>query len=182
MISRIINFFKNLFKSKQPSANKPASVPSSSSGLEVPPWMKIALAEKGVSEMPGRTHNKRILEYHQVTTLKATTDEVPWCASFACWCLKQCGLWNPKSARAKDFATDGFFHRLARPVYGCIVVYSRIGGGHVDFYESGFGTGSIKGLGGNEGNRVADNSMPESSVLGYFWPMDFPLPEGYVLA
>jgi hypothetical protein len=49
----------------------------------------IATQELGVAEIYGDVHNKRILEYHQATRLKATTDEVAWCASFVNWCLWQ---------------------------------------------------------------------------------------------
>jgi hypothetical protein len=43
---------------------------------------EIAKAELGTTEVPGTQNNPRILEYHATTTLKATTDEVPWCSSF----------------------------------------------------------------------------------------------------
>lgn len=177
-------YLKNLFKTKTPDpvVTKPVDPPVRLPVGE-PPWMTVAKRElaAGISEIPGSKHNPRIIEYHKVTSLKATTDEVPWCASFACWCLLQCGLWHPRSARAKDFATDKFY-RLRRPIYGCIVVYTRKGGGHVDFYISGYTSGSIKGLGGNESNRVAANSQSESSVVGYYWPRDFELPEGAAIA
>jgi len=65
----------------QPISNAPLS-----------PWMDIAVAELGVHEdsHPGQ-HNSRILEYHQTTTLKATTDETPWCSSFVNWVMIQSG-------------------------------------------------------------------------------------------
>lgn len=44
-----------------------------------PPWLKVALAEQGVHEIPGREAEDRIVEYHQTCSLKATSDEVPWC-------------------------------------------------------------------------------------------------------
>ncbi len=49
-------------------------------------WMKIALAELGVHEnsLPGH-QNQRIIQYHAATSLKAQTDEVPWCSSFVNW-------------------------------------------------------------------------------------------------
>lgn len=65
--------------------------------------MPIAKAEMGIYEnsAPGK-HNKRIIEYHAVTTLKATTDETPWCSSFVNWVVKQAGYKGTDSALAKS--------------------------------------------------------------------------------
>lgn len=53
---------------------------------------QIARLEIGTKEMSGLAHEKRILEYHQATTLKAQADETPWCASFINWCLIMAGF------------------------------------------------------------------------------------------
>ena len=42
---------------------------------------EIAKQEVGVKETPGAGDTKRVLEYHATTTLKATSDDVPWCFS-----------------------------------------------------------------------------------------------------
>ena len=149
-----------------------------------PPWLTLALAEmkRGVKEIAGSKHNPRIIEYHQATSLKSKEDEVPWCAAFMSWLFVQCGIANPKSARAKDFSVHPTMLKLKRPIRGCVVVYTRVGGGHVDLYISGYATGMIKGLGGNESNTIKDGPQSESSVVGYFWPRDFALPPGAILA
>jgi uncharacterized protein (TIGR02594 family) len=144
------------------------------------PWMRIAIAEKGVSEIKGSQHNRRIIEYHAATGLAAKEDEVAWCASFVNWCLKQAGIQGNNSARAKDFGTWG--RGLETPRYGCIVhlhrtpkgVDSRTGsssGNHVAFFISQTAT-HITLLGGNQGNRVRESSYPLSQykVEAMRWP------------
>jgi uncharacterized protein (TIGR02594 family) len=144
------------------------------------PWMRIAIAEKGVSEIKGNQHNRRIIEYHAATGLAAKEDEVAWCASFVNWCLKQAGVQGNNSARAKDFGTWG--RGLETPRYGCIVhlhrtpkgVDSRTGsssGNHVAFFISQTAT-HITLLGGNQGNRVRESSYPLSQykVEAMRWP------------
>jgi lysozyme family protein len=68
------------------------------------PWMDIAVAELGVHEdsLPGH-HNTRILEYHQCTALKATTDETAWCSSFVNWVLSKAGRRGTNSALANSW-------------------------------------------------------------------------------
>jgi len=71
---------------------------------------KILLTAKkeiGIREILGIKHNKRILEYHQATSLKASEDEVSWCASFANFILKQCGISGTYSAMARSFLNFG---------------------------------------------------------------------------
>ena len=60
-----------------------------------PKWLEIALKEVGVSEIKGG-ENKRILEYHASTTLKAKEDEIPWCSSFVNWCMVQALNWTSR--------------------------------------------------------------------------------------
>ena len=117
-----------------------------------PPWMTIARAEVGVHEIAGAEDNARIVEYHKATTLKASDDETPWCASFVCWCLAQAGIENPRSAASKAFRTWGV--QVQEPQVGDVVVFDHGGGkGHVGFFVGGEGT-SLRILGGNQGDAV----------------------------
>lgn len=74
-----------------------------------PTWMVIAERElaSGVRERPGAEHNPRIVEYHSATLLRATTDEVPWCSSFANWCLLQVFETGTWSAAARSWLAWG---------------------------------------------------------------------------
>lgn len=134
------------------------------------PWMEIAKGELGVAEVAGGEDNPRILEYHAVTSLHATADEVPWCASFASWCLEQVGIESPRRANARSFLDWG--EALAGPRHGCIVVFSRgknPAAGHVAFYDSRHGD-YLRVLGGNQGDQVSYARFSEADVLGYRWP------------
>ena len=114
--------------------------------------LTIALGELGVKERAGKKHNPRIIEYHSVTTLNATTDEVPWCSSFVNWVVIQAGHEPTRSAMAASWKRWG--KRLKRPKKGCIAGFVRSDGtGHVGIYVSG-DSGKYKLLGGNQSNAV----------------------------
>jgi uncharacterized protein (TIGR02594 family) len=145
-------------------------------------WMTIAEAELGVHEdaMPGY-HNQRILEYHQATSLKATTDEVPWCSSFVNWVMKQAGYRGTNSALAKSWLSWG--QSFEHPREGAIVVIKKKGassdsatgsstGFHVAFYVSS-SQAHIRLLGGNQGDQVkySNFSLNGYEVKGYRWPV-----------
>lgn len=124
----------------------------------------IAAGEMGVAELPGNAHNPRILQYHHETSLGAGTDETPWCAAFVNWVLKQMGELGTNSAAAKSFLNWGV--PLAKPEKGCIVVFSRDGGGHVAFFEREDGE-RIWCLGGNQSNKVCLAAYPKSRLLAF---------------
>lgn len=139
---------------------------------EMPAWLAVALEEVGTKEIPGAEHNPRIIDYHKTTTLKATEDEVPWCSSFANWCMKQAGIKGTGSAAARSWLTWG--RPLSTPVYGCVVVMRRgknPGAGHVGFFMGEIGSDYIRVLGGNQGDAVNIANFKRSSVLGYCWPL-----------
>jgi uncharacterized protein (TIGR02594 family) len=138
--------------------------------MELPRWFQIARQEIGVCETTGIKATQRIVEYHSATSLKATSDETPWCSSFVNWCLKQCFIKGTNSAAARSFMQWG--HELKEPVQGCIVVLSRGNdekSGHVGFYSSSNET-HIHILGGNQGNKVSVEAFPKSKVLSYRSP------------
>lgn len=63
--------------------------------------LAIALNEKGVREIPGGQHAPRILEYLRGCMRGGVriggalrTDETPWCAAAASWCLEQAAIEN----------------------------------------------------------------------------------------
>jgi len=84
-------------------------------------WMGIAEGELGVHEnsLPGQ-NNLRILEYHETTTLHATTDEVllllllPWCASFVNWVMTKAGRRGTKQCAGQQLAELGSGAHLAQ--------------------------------------------------------------------
>ena len=127
-------------------------------------FYNAAKKEMGLHEISGSKHNKRILEFHATTTLKAKNDETPWCSSFVNFIVTQCGMKGTNSARAKSWST--WSKALKKPVKGCIVVFTRTGGGHVAFYHSE-DKDYIYCLGGNQSNSVNISAYKKDRLLGY---------------
>ena len=119
------------------------------------PWLEIAIAEIGVSEVAGSGSNPRIVKYLQSTTLSgnmASSDETPWCSAFVNWCVEQAGYAGTDSAGARSWLKWG--QGTDKPVAGCVVVFKRGAppNGHVAFFVS-MTSDSVRVLGGNQGNR-----------------------------
>jgi len=125
------------------------------------------MKELGTAEIFGDTHNSRIVEYHAATSLRATSDEVAWCASFVNWCLKKATINGTNSARARSFLTWGVAVSLEEAQRGDIVVLSRgtnVLFGHVGFFAGQEGK-SVLVLGGNQSNKVSISSYPLHRIL-----------------
>jgi uncharacterized protein (TIGR02594 family) len=144
-----------------------------------PTWMAVAAAEIGQREVRGG-ENPRIVEYHQTTSYRARTDEVPWCASFVNWVLGKAGYKGTGSAGASSFLKWGRELEVPRP--GCVVVIKQkrrtadhasgtATGYHVGFFVSSDADG-ITLLGGNQGDTVkrAEFSLAKWDVRAYRWP------------
>jgi uncharacterized protein (TIGR02594 family) len=166
-----------------PVAQRPLVLPSSVStpADRSAPWMDVARAEMGVREIAGSRHNSRIVEYHAATTLRATSDEVPWCASFVNWVLRESGKRGTNSAAAASFLDWGT--TLASPRAGAVVVIRHTtsgnrgstgssSGNHVGFFLSA-SPSHISILGGNQSDQVKVSNFNLSSfaVRGYRWPI-----------
>jgi uncharacterized protein (TIGR02594 family) len=140
---------------------------------DAPPWLVRARREIGVTEVPGRMHNTRILQYHTATRLKATADEVAWCAAFVCWVLEQEGITSTKSAAAKSYATYG---RPCKLTPGAILFFGKRdpdakGTGHVTFADRVDETlGIVWCVGGNQGNKVSSAARRISDIAACRWP------------
>jgi uncharacterized protein (TIGR02594 family) len=144
-------------------------------------WMDIAKLELGIHEnaLPGQ-HNKRIVEYHKTTTLKATTDETPWCSSFVNWVMTKANHKGTDNALAKSWVSWG--QDLPAGRQGAITVIKRRGqskdlatgsstGYHVAFLDSATPT-HVRLLGGNQGDQVKYSNFLLSGydVIAYRWP------------
>ena len=90
-----------------------------------------------------------------LTKLKAwwSDDATPWCGTFAAMCVAEAGLTPPKDwYRATAWLTLPV--SLPQAAYGCIVVFTRQGGGHVGFVVGVDKAGNLMVLGGNQGDAV----------------------------
>jgi uncharacterized protein (TIGR02594 family) len=133
--------------------------------------MEIARRELGVTEVPGKASNQRILEYHKHTRLLAQMDEVNWCSAFANFVMETAGYVGTRSPLARSWLDWGV--KIEQPSFGCIVVLKRgylSWQGHVGFLERTVGTDRLRILGGNQGNRVSVGTFRRADVLGYRLP------------
>lgn len=142
-------------------------------------WLEVAEGEIGQHEIIGG-ENKRILEYFTATTYHAKEDEIPWCAAFINWCLKQSNIVGTNSAAAASFINWGV--ALTKPVEGCIVVIRQkfkgndkstgsSSGNHVALFQK-IENNRIFLLGGNQSNSVKVSSfgLDNYEVLVYRLP------------
>lgn len=142
-------------------------------------WVREAQKHIGLKEIVGKADNLTIKSW--LSNLRAwwSDDETPWCGVFAAHCMKIAGHPIPKHwYRAKDWLNWG--HSIHTPVYGCIAVFTRTGGGHVGFVVGKDSLGRIMVLGGNQGNAVSIAPFDPNRVAGYRLPVGYesnePLP------
>lgn len=139
---------------------------------DTPSWLVRARRELGVAEIAGGRHNPRILQYHAATRLRAKTDEVPWCASFVCWCLEGEGMNSPRSAAAASFRTWG---RASLLNPGAVILFPKHdpdakGSGHVGLVNAHPEGEWVEVLSGNQGNRVTLKRYRWSTAVAVRWP------------
>lgn len=142
--------------------------------MNVPPWLNVASAERGVSAYPVGASNPRITEYHEGTNIRGYDDKASWCSSFVNWCLGQVGIVGTNSALARSWLEWG--EELPAPVHGCIAVLWRDDPdnwkGHVGFYLWQDNS-HVYLLGGNQLDQVREHFYPRGTVLGYRWPTGY---------
>ncbi len=118
-----------------------------------PKLLRAGLALFGTKEIVGDENNPVILGWAKALGLtQYTNDEQPWCGLWMAWVCHLAGkpvvkdpLW------ARNWCKWG---EHCEPELGCILIFSRPGGGgHVGEY-AGEDEDSYFVLGGNEGNKV----------------------------
>lgn len=133
------------------------------------PWLAEARQYIGQREIKGSKHNPLILSWLQMLKAWWANDETPWCGLFTAYSLLAAGREIPKHwYRATDYLNVGL--PLDKPAYGCIVIFTRVGGGHVGFVVGTDKYGNIMVLGGNQGDAVNIKSFSPDRVSGYRWP------------
>ena len=141
-----------------------------------PVWLIEARKNLGVKETKGKVHTPEVLKYWKdIKRGGIKDDETPWCAAFVGAMLERVGIRSSRFESAKSYL--GWGQLLALPVVGCIVIFTREGGGHVGFVVGRDTKGNLLVLGGNQGDEVNIRSFPVSRVTGYRWPIDRPIPK-----
>lgn len=139
-----------------------------------PQWLAVARKMIGLHEIHGAEHAPEILQFwRDIKRGGIKSDEVPWCAAFVGACLERAGIRSSRFESAASYLKWGV--RLDGPAHGCIVVFSRKGGGHVGFVVGMDKGGNLLVLGGNQGDQVSIKAFPQDRVTGYRWPVDVPI-------
>lgn len=147
-------------------------------------WMPYARSLIGVREVPGPKHSPTIMGWIKSLGAKrlgiaVKDDETPWCGTFAAQVMTRVGIEPPPIAvRASEWGKWG--RKLAAPRPGCILVFTRQGGGHVGFYV-GEDNSHLHVLGGNQGNAVSITRIARSRLSEMRWPVEVPLPPAKVV-
>lgn len=150
-------------------------------------WIAWALLQVGTREIVGPRHSPVIMGWVRELGAKAlgiqvNDDETPWCGTFAAIVMKMARLSIPAIAvRASQWGRAGNYGReLLAPRPGCIMVFTRNGGGHVGFYMGETRT-HYRILGGNQSNSVSEAWIAKDRLAegGMRWPKGVPLPAAH---
>lgn len=134
-----------------------------------PKWLQEARKYIGTKEIPGEQNEPKILQWWKAIRAPwFKDDETPWCAAFVGGCLEAVGMRSSRNAAAKSYLTWGT--PLKYPCLGCVVVFTREGGGHVGFVVGIDERQRLMVLGGNQGNMVSIAPFDRYRVAGYRWP------------
>lgn len=143
--------------------------------MNEPKWLAEARKHIGLAEIKGPNHHPEILQmWRDIKRGGIKDDETPWCAAFVGAMLERVGIRSSRFESARSYLEWG--QLLAVPVPGCIVVFTRQGGGHVGFAVGRDKAGNLLILGGNQSDAVNIKAFPVSRVTGYRWPADVPVP------
>jgi uncharacterized protein (TIGR02594 family) len=142
--------------------------------ISEPLWVAEARKYIGQREIKGVTHNPLILAWWKAIKRGGIKDdETPWCAAFVGAMLEASGIVSSRFESAKSYLTWG--SPLQAPIAGCIVVFSRDGGGHVGFVVGTDTKNNLLVLGGNQSDGVNVRAFARANVAGYRWPTAVPL-------
>jgi hypothetical protein len=87
--------------------------------------------------------------------------------------LETVGITSSRFESAKSYLNWGV--KLSAPVVGCIIVFTRDGGGHVGFVTGADAKGNLLVLGSNQSDAVNIRAFARDRVAGYRWPVALPL-------
>lgn len=138
-------------------------------------WITEAKKYIGEHEIKGPKHNPLIVQWWKdIKRGGIKDDETPWCAAFVGAMLEHVGIQSTRFESAKSYLQWG--EKLDNPIPGCIVVFTREGGGHVGFVMGQTRGGSLVVLGGNQSDAVNYKAFSRQRVSGYRWPAGEPKP------
>lgn len=140
-----------------------------------PLWLIKARTLVGLREIKGAKHAPEIVQmWKDIKRGGIKDDETPWCAAFVGSMLERSGVKSSRFESAKSYLDWG--QVISSPVVGCVVVFTRQGGGHVGFAVGRDKAGNLLILGGNQSDAVNIKAFPVSRVSGYRWPAGLQVP------
>jgi len=137
-------------------------------------WINEARKYIGESELKNGNSPFIVSLWKKIKRGGIKDQKVPWCAAFVGAMLENVGIVSSRYESAKSYLTWGV--KLNNPVYGCVVVFTRDGGGHVGFVVGKTASGDLLVLGGNQGDAVNVREFPTARVSGYRYPAGEPIP------
>lgn len=132
------------------------------------PWtITKALEEYGTLEVPGKTHNQKIIAWAKEVGGKVEdvykADEIPWCGLFTAVICQRAEKEVPKDPLwALNWKKFGL--PTSEAGLGDILVFQRPGGGHVGFYVGEDKT-AYHVLGGNQSDQVCITRILKSRCV-----------------
>ena len=140
-----------------------------------PQWLAYARKQIGLREIKGPRHAPGIMAMIKRVGarrlgINVADDETAWCGTFVADAMVAAGIEPSKVAvNARGWSKWGIDVTTSKPL-GCIVVFSRDGGGHVGFLTGFYPDGRLRILGGNQGDAVNEKAFPVARVIAYRWP------------
>lgn len=147
--------------------------------MSEPTWMPYARTLIGVREVPGKGNSATIMAWAKklgakILGITYAADAVPWCGLFAAHVMDHVDIAPPPIAvRASEWGKWG--RKLLSPRPGCILTFTREGGGHVGFYVGEDDT-HFHVLGGNQGDAVSVTRIAKARLSEMRWPFGVTLP------
>lgn len=141
------------------------------------PWITEGKSVFGLHETQDNTKLKQWLRSDGKTL--GDPKALPWCGDYCESAIKNS---LPKEPFTGPMAKNPYWARNwlhfgneTKPVYGCVVVFSRGSGGHVGF-AVGEDASDYYVLGGNQSNSVNISRISKSRLLGARWPLTYSNP------
>jgi uncharacterized protein (TIGR02594 family) len=164
----------------------PPPTPKPQPLAEKAPWVAKIRAMTGVKEIPGAPSSPTIMSWKQTIARrfpdmanyvnKYTNDGIAWCGYFLGYCFADVDIAPPYGSSdtlrfiyAKSWKAPNWGTKLSNPIPGCIMTFSRTGGGHVAMLEKLDGNYCYI-RGGNQQDLVNVVRKSMNTFYGATWP------------
>jgi len=140
------------------------------------PWMVSAISEAKTWAGKKESVITKTSNYHKKIGGSGNMNSTPWCASFVNFCLKESKTPFEASQSSQFPTSSKKFVKIAKPVYGALMVMRNYvkatgkfaGTGHVTFVYAKDKNGKIAGLGGNQSDSIKLSGYAPSGVSSEF--------------